>query len=83
MQWTLVPNPATEQVVLQYVSSASQSASIQLVDLTGRVVLEQKADVVEGTNNISLQIGQLQAGVYSVLLQSADGIGQKLLVVVR
>ena len=83
MQWSLIPNPADDNVNLEYTSLANQTANIVLLDMTGRVALKQDVNVVEGFNSIPLQISQLEPGVYNVLLRSGDGTGQKTFVIVR
>jgi hypothetical protein len=83
MEWTLLPNPASDHVLLQYWAAANQSISVVLMDMTGRTVLEQEALVSAGLNSISLKVGSLQAGFYNVLLHSQDGTDQKILVITR
>jgi hypothetical protein len=83
LDWSMQPNPAAEKVVLQYTSPDAAPNHITLMDMTGRVVLQQNNDAVEGMNTVQLNIGQLQPGVYHVVLKTGDRTGQKVLVVVR
>jgi GEVED domain/Secretion system C-terminal sorting domain len=63
------PNPATDRVNVEvYFSNSTSNASIQLMDMSGRIVQVVKSEVVSGTNTISLDIQELSSGMYTVLV---------------
>jgi len=72
---TVYPNPADQQLTLQYYASASREVRLQMTDLLGRVLLVSTAAVQEGSNNLELNTGNLPSGHYLVQLLDAEGIG--------
>lgn len=51
---TLAPNPTTDQLTINLTSSLREKATIQLVNITGSVVLETSALLLPGSNKINL-----------------------------
>ena len=65
---TLIPNPATGQVVVEHVLTEGVGSWLRVVDATGRVLVSREvlADVARTT----LDISDLAPGVYFVTLSS-------------
>lgn len=63
------PNPATEQ--LNVVFDATSVSTVELTDLTGKVVATQSANA--GANAISFNVANVNAGVYFVNIKNAGG----------
>ena len=66
---TLAPNPVINKAAtLQFQSAnASDDVQIRILDLTGRIMLQQQSKVNTGMNSISLQnLDRLQAGQYII-----------------
>ena len=71
------PNPATD--LLNVVFDATSASSVQLTDLTGKVVSVQTAKV--GANTISFDVANVNAGVYFVNISNAAGnAAQKVII---
>ena len=71
------PNPATD--LLNIVFDATSASSVQLTDLTGKVVAVQTAKV--GANTISFNVENVNAGVYFVNISNASGnVAQKVII---
>ncbi len=64
------PNPATDQVIIQHVSSP-QKAVIYVVSTDGKVL--QQRTVVPNTLQTQLSIGMLTKGVYILKYDDAKG----------
>lgn len=64
------PNPATDQVIIQHVSSP-ETAIISIVSTSGKVL--QQHTVVPNTLQTQLYIGLLNKGIYIVRFESAKG----------
>lgn len=62
------PNPANDYVEVTFTSEIAGKASVQLHDLSGRVVHRQSLEVVEGHNAATLDISELSSGVYMMNL---------------
>ncbi len=61
----VVPNPVREyEINLQYISPQNANVEIEVVDMTGKVLIQSTVLVSEGENNIQLPIGNWSAGVY-------------------
>lgn len=66
-------NPAADKLTLSFQSSANQSVMIQLVDMTGRRVMQQQVNSFQGHNITSLSLpSALNNGIYIVDL--FDGV---------
>lgn len=63
---SILPNPATSQISLDLTSWLGREVDIQLIDLTGRTVLDKH---LQADNKITLDISQLATGIYSVLVE--------------
>ncbi len=68
---TIFPNPASDQLTLQFGHSAS-SVSVSLFNTHGQQVMKREInDVMKGTEK-SLSVGQLAAGIYYIRIESHD-----------
>jgi len=63
------PNPATDQ--LNVVFDATSTSTVELTDLTGKVVDTQSANA--GANTISFDVVNVNSGVYFVSIKNAGG----------
>ncbi|MBI1193406.1 MAG: T9SS type A sorting domain-containing protein [Bacteroidetes bacterium] len=63
-QVSLFPNPAASVASVRYQSDMDGQVLLSVYDLTGRVVFEQQADVVAGTNMLQLDLSNLDNGQY-------------------
>jgi hypothetical protein len=70
---TLNPNPVVNgMATIRFTSAGSDAVSFKVIDMTGKVVLQQQNKVYEGNNSVSINnLDRLQVGVY--LLQMANG----------
>ena len=70
---TVIPNPAQNEIGVNYFSDKDAMTTISVIDVKGVVVLTKNviADY-EGANNIVLDISRFQPGIYSILLVNAD-----------
>src|SRR5204862_4017231 len=63
----IINNPATDKLTLSFSSASNQSAEIKVYDLTGRLQMNQRMNVYQGSNLISLQLGSaFKTGMYAV-----------------
>jgi hypothetical protein len=69
----LNPNPVVNgMATVRFTSSRNEVVNLKVVDLTGKIVLQQENKIYEGNNSISINnLDRLQSGVY--LLQMANG----------
>ncbi|WP_187270059.1 GEVED domain-containing protein [Pontibacter qinzhouensis] len=74
------PNPFKDQLSVTYDSQVAGKATLQLIDLQGKVILSQVVEHSSGSNTWELTGNMLQAGVYIIRIKG-DTIDQKLKVV--
>jgi hypothetical protein len=77
----LYPNPATNEVNLDYNSDMEQDATISIIDQAGRLAMNKPVHLEEGLNSTRLDVSVLPAGFYFVRLVTGDGnITAKLII---
>lgn len=71
------PNPATDQLNVAF--DATSVSTVELTDLTGKVIATQIAKV--GANTVSFETSNVNAGVYFVNIKNATGnVTQKVII---
>ncbi len=75
------PNPAKNELYLQFFNHGDLSLGVSVFDATGRQVLQQDLGLREaGLQNKTLDISALPAGTYFVVLQTEKGSYRKTMV---
>ncbi len=70
----LYPNPASEQAVLQFNMGTAEKLSIQVTDITGRMLVNNPAEQYEaGKHEITIATDLLSPGIYLVNIISDTG----------
>ncbi len=69
----LYPNPATSVFTLEINAEKSGEAAIELFNVLGRKIRQQRAVLSAGENLVETNISELSAGVYLVKAMDADG----------
>ncbi|MCA1747891.1 MAG: T9SS type A sorting domain-containing protein [Bacteroidales bacterium] len=80
---SLYPNPARDQLKIEFRSDNLTSPEIQIIDLTGKVVkrFDRKMNHEQDIFNVELDISTLQPGVYFVKVIQGDRLFSKKLMV--
>jgi len=79
---SLFPNPATNEVSLQFTLSEINDITIKVIDLNGKVIETQSFNnATTGANSITLNVSNYANGIYSVVLQSNETLTTKKLVI--
>jgi hypothetical protein len=60
----LFPNPASDELNIQYLSNYTFKGRLSISDLYGREILHKNIDLQSGVNNLYLDVSPLPAGVY-------------------
>ncbi|MBK9462115.1 MAG: T9SS type A sorting domain-containing protein [Sphingobacteriales bacterium] len=81
--FSLSPNPANSLVTLYYNTETETPLNISIIDLTGRVVLQQNTLAKQGDNTINLTTNQLPQGYYLVELNDGTAKMHEKLVIAR
>ncbi len=67
------PNPVIDHTYIKIKSDQAQTAELKVFDANGRVIIVGSHDLLEGDNNILLDLGNdLPIGIYNVLITAGD-----------
>lgn len=66
------PNPATSVVTIQYLAKEGGEALIKIYDATGRLIIEETAEMKKGVNRKNIPVSRLLKGTYSIQLKYPD-----------
>lgn len=70
---TIYPNPVSDKMSLSILSPNNQKVTINTTDLAGKNVKSQITGLVQGQNNIELNVYALSRGVYLIKIISSTG----------
>ena len=62
----IFPNPSTGLLQLRMHASHSADVKLQVMDLTGRMVMEKSASITAGFNSVTLEVSSLIPGSYTL-----------------
>jgi choice-of-anchor B domain-containing protein len=74
--FTLSPNPANDILELR---SDESVLSIQMLDVTGREVMNEVSATPSQSKNLSIDISSLKPGVYTIRVNGSVGTGQRFI----
>lgn len=72
-QFTLFPNPAKNILNIKINSANSNIASLSVVDVSGKAVLNKNISSIKGETIMQLDVSHLSSGTYFIKIFSADG----------
>lgn len=76
------PNPATENVQINYTLTKNSDVTVQVVNTLGQTVRENSlGEVTAGAQTTTLSVADLEPGVYFVRLSTAEGIVSRAVVI--
>lgn len=78
---SVYPNPTAGDARVDFELAAAQQITLRVLDLTGRIVINQQLEGTAGSNKIRLEMGAMSNGVYVVEIQAGNFHGQKRLMV--
>jgi hypothetical protein len=67
------PNPVQRTLFVNIVAEESSTANIKVMDSKGAVMKEQRATVLQGSNQFSVDLGMLPKGMYTVFAEWKNG----------
>jgi len=67
---SLYPNPCNEIINFNYASNGSDNITVNITDITGKIITQYKLDLYDGINTNKLDLSSLNSGVY--LLQAIN-----------
>ena len=76
----LFPNPTSTKLTIQLASPNNEKATIQLCDLSGRVILEKEVEFNNGFNQDIINVSTLNSGSYLLKIRQGNSIISKLII---
>jgi hypothetical protein len=70
----IFPQPVSDKATIEFTSNASNSAIINVLDASGRVVLTENAQITEASNRLSFSTQHLVSGLYLVRINNGLSI---------
>ena len=71
------PNPFTEFTTISYNSTISQTITLNVKNVLGRVVFTKKYDATNGKNSIKFYKNDLPSGIYIYIIQNSKNLISK------
>ena len=80
---TLWPNPVRDRLFINIVTSVASQAIIKVFDTKGALVAVKKVTVLQGSNQLNIDMGSLSNGMYSVSVDWNNGQMKKSVQVLK
>ncbi len=71
---SIYPNPVKSNATLTYELKKDANVTINIIDLTGKVVLTLNTDKTAGKQQEILELGELKSGLYFYEIKSSDEV---------
>ena len=82
-QFGLFPNPAADQVTIELPTEKDGTASVSILDITGKSVASQARSIEKGDNQFTFQLGEMVDGLYFVQVRQGELTSTRKLVIQR
>ena len=82
-QLTIIPNPATDEVQVSFNSEVNGDMKLQVMDIRGKLILQQSKQVLLGNNIMTINVNELASGYYILNVAQGDYTVAKKFVVAR
>jgi Secretion system C-terminal sorting domain len=74
---TAYPNPATNQLSIDFTTTESVNASYSILDITGKlIVTKDLGNLSTGANTIEIEVADFLPGIYSIVINTNKGTYQ-------
>lgn len=79
-QMKVYPNPAVNNLNVDFVSDTYSNAVILITDMKGEVIVEKDIEITEGANNLDIEVSKLQTSVYHLRIISEEFVLDKIFI---
>lgn len=77
-QMGMWPNPTAGSFTLYYQTPVNETIIVRVIDVTGRVLVEQTNSAASGANAFALDLSNVAKGVYTLQVQGKNVLNEKL-----
>ena len=74
MEVNVFPNPAQDILNIQVLNDKSADASVRILTIDGKEMMDKSFQVVDGLQTVSLNVARLPVGMYFVKVSTEEGI---------
>jgi len=78
---TVFPNPASEKVMVNYQIATAQLVTISMIDIHGKIVKSKVFEADSGDMSVTLATNELPPGEYIIMIEGADFVVSKNLLI--
>jgi hypothetical protein len=75
------PNPTSDKLNVKFNTAENANTTIQIMDVTGRLIISHNYAAIEGSNTVVLDFAPLANGYYTVVL--TDGTNRSTTMVAK
>ncbi|MEA3445057.1 MAG: T9SS type A sorting domain-containing protein, partial [Bacteroidota bacterium] len=79
----LYPNPGDGRFMLDILSTLSEEATLKIYDISGKQIYYDVVNIIEGKQNIKLDLSTLEIGTYTLTLVGTEISKQTRLVIIK
>ncbi len=76
------PNPATDRATITFNGTEGADFNLKMVDVTGRMIMNERGTAVEGMNQREINAAEVSAGVYFIMIET-NGIVEQIRLVIE
>lgn len=78
--FSIFPNPAEDQLTVSFPAAQPQEMTLELIDLTGKVLMKKSIQAQTGENQMQLSTQQFEAGMYHVRIGNENNVEVKTVI---
>ncbi len=75
------PNPVKDYLNIEFMSDENQNASLQMLDLAGKLIVSRDIGCVDGLNKSTINVSKLARGVYFIEVTTQHKLGRKKVII--
>ncbi len=69
---SLFPNPVVDQLSIQFVAEKEDEYQLEIIDLSGKILMNKTHQIIRGENTIKLNVASLPTGLYFAKLTNGE-----------
>ena len=83
ISFNLYPNPTNGLVTVDFASGVEENITFNVMDVSGKIVFSNTVAANEGSNRVNIDLSSLESGVYLTTLSNANGVSERVRVILK